>query len=79
MVDRQRPPARSESAEEPIAYHLIARREPYRELGADYFDQQQPVATANRLLRRLRRLGYDVTVTAAPEPTASADAVAVVT
>ena len=23
-----------------IAYHLIARREPYRELGADYFDRQ---------------------------------------
>jgi len=22
-----------------IAYHLIARREPYRELGADYFDR----------------------------------------
>lgn len=62
-----------------IAYHVIARREPYRELGADYFDQQQPQATANRLLRRLRRLGYDVTVTPTPEPTAPPDAVAVAT
>ena len=37
-----------------IAYHVIARREPYRELGADSFDRQQPTATANRLVRRLR-------------------------
>lgn len=50
-----------------IAYHVIARREPYRELGADYLDQQRPVATADRLLRRLRRLGFEVTVTT-PEP-----------
>jgi transposase len=50
-----------------IAYHLIARREPYRELGADYFDRQQPAATANRLMRRLRQLGYDVTLTTASD------------
>ena len=50
-----------------IAYHVIARREPYRELGADYFDRQQPAATANRLVRRLRQLGYDVTVGTPPE------------
>ncbi len=50
-----------------IAYHLIARREPYRELGADSFDRQQPAATANRLMRRLRQLGYDVTLTAASD------------
>ena len=50
-----------------IAYHVIARREPYRELGADYFDRQRPAATADRLLRRLRRLGYDVTIAATPD------------
>jgi hypothetical protein len=50
-----------------IAYNVIARREPYRELGADYFDRQQPAATANRLVRRLRQLGFDVTLTAAPD------------
>ena len=43
-----------------IAYHVIARREPYRELGADSFDRQQPVATAKRLVRRLRKLGFAV-------------------
>ena len=43
-----------------IAYHIIARREPYRELGADYVDHQRPIATANRLVKRLRGLGYEV-------------------
>jgi transposase len=47
-----------------IVYHVIARREPYRELGADYFDRQKPVVTANRLVRRLRRLGFAVTIEA---------------
>ncbi len=50
-----------------IAYHRIARREPYRELGADYFDRQQSAATANRLMRRLRQLGYDATLTVASD------------
>jgi transposase len=43
-----------------IAYHLIQRKEPYRELGADYFDKRRPEATAKRLLMRLQKLGYDV-------------------
>ena len=43
-----------------IAYHLIQRKEPYHELGSDYFDKQRPETTAKRLLRRLERLGYDV-------------------
>lgn len=45
-----------------IAYHLLAREEEYRELGADYFDQQRPEATAKRLLHRLEKLGYQVTL-----------------
>jgi len=49
-----------------IAYHVIARREPYHELGADYFDRQKPAATANRLLRRLRQLGFAVTIDVQP-------------
>ena len=57
-----------------IVYHVIARREPYRELGADHFDRRRPAATADRLVRRLHRLGFEVTVTpVAPEaPTAPA-------
>ncbi len=51
-----------------IVYHVIARWEPYRELGADHFDRRRPAATADRLVRRLHRLGFAVTVTpATPE------------
>jgi transposase len=39
-----------------IAYHLIQRQEPYRELGGDYFDKRRPEATANRLVKRLENL-----------------------
>lgn len=36
-----------------IAYHIIKRKEPYRELGGDYFDKRRPEATAKRLVKRL--------------------------
>jgi len=45
-----------------IGYHLIQRQEPYRELGGNYFDQQRPEATAKRLVKRLERLGYQVSL-----------------
>jgi transposase len=45
-----------------IAYHLMQRHEPYRELGGDYFDKQRPDTTAKRLVKRLERLGYAVTL-----------------
>ncbi len=45
-----------------IAYHIIQRQEPYRELGVQYFDQQRPEATAKRLVKRLETLGYQVSV-----------------
>jgi transposase len=43
-----------------IAYYIILRHEPYHELGADYLDRQRPAVTANRLVRRLERLGFQV-------------------
>ncbi len=49
-----------------IAYHLIKHNEPYRDLGADYFDKRRPEATAKRLLKRLEQLGYEVSVQSAP-------------
>jgi transposase len=49
-----------------IGYHLVQRHEPYRELGADYFDRCRPQVTANRLVRRLERLGYHVTLPEQP-------------
>jgi transposase len=49
-----------------IAYHLIQRQEPYRELGGNYFDQRRPEATAKRLLKRLEQLGYAVQIQKQP-------------
>jgi transposase len=49
-----------------IAYHLIQRQEPYRELGGDYFDKRRPEATANRLVKRLEKLGYQVVLQQQP-------------
>lgn len=49
-----------------IAYHLILRQEPYRDLGANYFDQQQPETVKKRLIKRLEKLGYQVTVEPVP-------------
>jgi transposase len=45
-----------------MAYDMIQRQEPYREAGADYFDQLQPEDTGRRLVTRLERLGYHVTL-----------------
>jgi hypothetical protein len=45
-----------------IAYHLIKRKEAYRELGGDYFDKRRPEATAKHLVKRLEQMGYEVTI-----------------
>ncbi len=49
-----------------IAYHMLKRKRPYEDLGAEYFDQQNPEATAKRLQQRLEKLGYQVTLQAPP-------------
>lgn len=45
-----------------IAYHLIKNQDTYHELGGNYFDQRNPQATEKRLVRRLEKLGYKVSV-----------------
>jgi transposase len=45
-----------------IVYHVLSRRQPYQDLGADYLDRLQPDRLANRLVRRLERLGLKVTI-----------------
>jgi transposase len=45
-----------------IAYHLIDRKEPYKEMGGDYFDKRNVEATAKRLTKRLERLGFQVSL-----------------
>jgi transposase len=52
-----------------IAYHVIARREPYHELGADYLERRRAPGTVDRLVQRLRQLGVEVTVTTAAQST----------
>jgi transposase len=49
-----------------ICYHMLQRHEPYQDLGANYFDQQSPEATAKRLKHRLEKLGYQVLLNAPP-------------
>jgi transposase len=49
------------------AFHMLSRNESYRELGADYFDQQQRHQLVDRLARRLEYLGYQVQLE--PRPT----------
>ena len=43
-----------------IIYHLLTRREEYRELGGNYFDERDKQVVTRRLVQRLEKLGYDV-------------------
>jgi len=45
-----------------IAYYIIKRKEPYRELGGNHFDESDRRAVERRLIKRLERLGNRVTV-----------------
>ena len=53
-----------------IAYRIIQRRKRYQDLGGNYFDERQKAFTANRLTRRLEKLGYRVTITPPATPVA---------
>jgi transposase len=50
-----------------IAYHVLAKQEPYRDLGANYFDERARQAVQRRLVQRLAALGYSVSL----QPTGS--------
>lgn len=43
-----------------IVYHILTRREPYRDLGVTYFDDRDRQRVERRLVRRLEGLGYGV-------------------
>jgi transposase len=45
------------------AYHMLANKSDYRELGPNYLHQLNHHRTANHLARRLREMGYDVQIT----------------
>jgi hypothetical protein len=52
-----------------IIYHILSHKEPYQDLGANYFDERDRQAVQRRLVRRLEQLGYQVTIQPAPTPT----------
>jgi len=43
-----------------MAYHVLTRREPYRELGPNYFEEHDRRRVERRLVTRLEQLGYVV-------------------
>ncbi len=51
-----------------IAHRLLQRKEPYRDLGANYYDERDREATVRRLVGRLESLGHKVYL----QPAASA-------
>jgi transposase len=46
-----------------IIYHVLRTGKPYSDLGADYFQKQDAKRLAQRSLRQLEALGYEVTLT----------------
>lgn len=51
-----------------IAYHLLTRREPYKDLGENHFDERNRQATERRLVKRLEALGNKVVLERQPNP-----------
>ncbi len=43
-----------------IIYHILKRKEPYHDLGANYFDERDRQAVETRLVGRLCKLGYTI-------------------
>jgi transposase len=49
-------------------YHMLTRHEPYHELGGQYFDEHERPRLQQRLVHRLQRLGFAVTLEPLPAP-----------
>src|SRR5437899_6560738 len=45
-----------------IVYHVLADEKDYQELGGNYFDEYDRQAVQKRLVHRLEKLGYEVTL-----------------
>ena len=56
-----------------IVYHILTKGEPYRDLGAAYFDELDRERVERRLVSRLERLGYAVTLQPSPPASSAAD------
>ena len=49
-----------------IAYHLLTRKQPYSDLGANYFDERDRQAVTKRCVNRLQKLGFKVNLEKLP-------------
>ena len=45
-----------------IIYHLLSRRVSYEDLGENHFDERERQAIQKRLVRRLEKPGYEVSL-----------------
>ena len=45
-----------------IAYHILKDHQPYKELGANYFDERKSQAVLKNAIKRIESLGYSVIV-----------------
>ena len=45
-----------------IVFHILKNKQPYRDLGADYFDRHNADQLKRALIRRLERLGLQVNI-----------------
>jgi len=48
-----------------MTYHILHRRQPYQDLGSNYFDERDRAAIARQSVRRLEHLGFQVSLQAA--------------
>jgi transposase len=53
-----------------MVYHMLKAKQPYRELGADFVDRRNAAPVKRYLLKRLERLGLQVTVRSAEDTAA---------
>lgn len=49
-------------------YHMLSKRQPYQDLGADYFDQRSKGVRTDWLLKQLTKLGYTVQLEPVAQP-----------
>lgn len=55
-----------------IAYHILKERQPYKELGADYFEKRKEQDIVRHAVKRIRSLGYKVSIESPEVPVDSA-------
>jgi transposase len=45
-----------------MIYYMLKRKEPYKELGPEYFEKRREISNVNRAVKKLEKLGYRVTI-----------------